>query len=95
MCVSHRLCVLSVCAIVVQCVRKALSVSGACYECVTRVSRVLCVLSVLSVCAMGVQCVCRALSVSSACNECVTCVSHVLCVLSVCVQWLCSACAGH
>ena len=44
---------------------------------------------------MGVQCVCRALSVSSACNECVTCVSHVLCVLSVCVQWLCSACAGH
>ena len=57
MCVSHRLCVLSVCAIVVQCVRKALSVSGACYECVTRVSRVLCVLSVPIVC---VQCLCSA-----------------------------------
>ena len=61
MCVSHVLRVLSVCAMVVQCVCKALSVSGACYECVTRVSRVLC----------------------------------VLIVPIVCVQWLCSACAGH
>ena len=40
MCVSHVLRVLSVCAMVVQCVCKALSVSGACYECVTCVSRV-------------------------------------------------------
>lgn len=59
------------------------------------VSHVLCV---LSVCAMGVQCMCGVLSVSGACYECVTRVSRVLCVLIVpivCVQWLCSACAGH
>ena len=94
MCVTRVACAECVCAMVVQCVCRALSVSGDCYEChacVTRVSRLLhvvCAECAYSVRAMGVQCVCGVLHVCSVTRVCVQRVqclqSRVWCVQRVC-----------